>query len=68
MSMNILFWNKLGCPDYVFDRYNGDYTSIFKLWWYEPEKDKDLKDAMKTGRSLPQGDLVVRYWDRYKDN
>ncbi len=68
MSMNILFWNKLGCPEYVFDRYNGDYTSIFKLWWYEPEKDKDLKDAMKTGRSLPQGDLVVRYWDRYKEN
>jgi ABC-type transport system substrate-binding protein len=66
-SMNILYWNKLGHPEFVFDRYSGDYTSIFRYWWYEPEKDARLKEAMKNNTSLPKGELIVRYWDKYKN-
>jgi microcin C transport system substrate-binding protein len=66
-SMNILYWNKLGHPDFVFDRYNGDYTSIFRYWWYEPEKDARLQEAMKNNKTLPQGELIVRYWDKFSD-
>ena len=35
----------------MLDRFEGDYDSIYKLWWYDPDKIKRLEDAMKNEKS-----------------
>lgn len=58
----LLYWDKFGYPDYMFSRFTGDYRSIYSLWWIDPDKEAALKEAMATGKSLPQGELEVKYW------
>lgn len=60
--MRILFWNKFGYPDYMFSRFSGDYTSIYAYWWFDPQKVKTLKNAIKNKTILPQGKINVMYW------
>ncbi|MCF7801151.1 MAG: extracellular solute-binding protein [Candidatus Marinimicrobia bacterium] len=58
----LLYWDKFGYPDYMFSRFTGDYRSIYSLWWIDPDKEAALKEAMAAGKSLPQGELEVKYW------
>ncbi|MCF7796412.1 MAG: extracellular solute-binding protein [Lentisphaeria bacterium] len=58
----LLYWNKFGYPEYMFSRFTGDYRSIYSLWWIDPDKAAALKEAMAEGKSLPQGELEVKYW------
>ena len=64
----LIYWNKFGFPDYMVSRYGGDYRSIFTYWWVDPEKDVRLKDAMKNDKTLPQGDIEVRFWPEYLES
>ena len=61
----IAYWNKFGYPEYMVTRYGGDYRSVFTLWWYEPEKEAALKEAMANNTSLPIGEIDVKYWPEY---
>jgi microcin C transport system substrate-binding protein len=56
----ILYWNRFGTPAYVYDKFDRE-DCITTYWFVDPDKDKALQDAMKSGATLsaPSGD--VRY-------
>lgn len=58
----ILYYNKFGHPDKYFTRI-GDYRNIKSMWWLDPEKEKALDKAMKTGGQLPVGETEQRPWN-----
>ncbi len=58
----LLFWNKFGYPEYMVDRYQGDYRSVFYYWWFDPDKIAQLDEAQKKDQSLPVGEVEVKYW------
>jgi len=49
----LLYWNKFGRPKTVLAKY-GNESSAYWYWWVDPDSADDLKDAMKTGRALPE--------------
>lgn len=55
----LVYWNKFGKPKNVLTRYSEFYAAL-SYWWYDPQKDKALRDAMAAGRALPQEPAVVR--------
>ena len=55
----ILYWNRYGTPDKVFDRFNRE-DAIPVYWWLDPEKSKALDRAMKAGESLPIPEYDVK--------
>ena len=61
-STRVVYWNKFGMPDYVFSKW-GDERSILSLWWFCPEKEQKLKEAMKNKTMLPVGTEVIKWWD-----
>ena len=48
----ILYWNRYGTPEKVFDRFNRE-DAIPVYWWLDPTKSATLDKAMKAGESLP---------------
>jgi len=48
----ILYWNRYGTPEKVFDRFNRE-DAIPVYWWLDPTKSAALDKAMKAGESLP---------------
>lgn len=61
----LLYWDKFGYPEYMVSRYTGDYRSIFSYWWFEPEKEKALEEAMANDITLEQGEMDVMFWPEY---
>jgi len=57
----ILYWNKFGQPDFYFRLYQ-DYHDILIYWWYEPELDRRLQEAMDSGGAMEVGETEVTYW------
>jgi len=44
----LAYWDKFGMPESIVSYIiNGDKNGIEDIWWYEPEKDKIIKEAMK---------------------
>lgn len=62
----IAFWNKFSHPDYLAERYIGDYRSIYKLWWFDKDKLVKLEEAMKNKSDLDSGEVEVRYWKDFQ--
>ena len=60
-----LFWDNFGYPEYMVDRFVGNYQSIHKLWWFEPEKIKSLEEAMENDEQLPVNEVDIRYWPNW---
>jgi microcin C transport system substrate-binding protein len=59
----VIYWNKFGTPDSVFRKYD-DWRGAFSSWWVDPQKDKQLKQARKSGESItPIPPVEVRPWD-----
>ena len=48
----ILYWNRYGTPEKVFDRFNRE-DAIPIYWWLDPTKSAALDKAMKAGENLP---------------
>ena len=46
----IAYWNRFGEPEGSLTRV-GDYRDMPSLWWVEPDKEKQLAQAMKDERS-----------------
>ena len=61
----ILYWNKFGHPDFYISRF-ADYQSIPTYWWFDPEKDAQLRDAMANDRTLPAGETDILYWNEHR--
>jgi hypothetical protein len=47
------------------DRFVGNYQSIYKLWWFEPEKIKSLEQTMENDEQLPVNEVDIRYWPNW---
>ena len=58
----LLFWDKFGYPDYMLTKYGGRFEDILYHWWFDPEKDRTLQNAMKNDQSLPLGDVEHTFW------
>jgi microcin C transport system substrate-binding protein len=54
----LLYWNKFGMPERVLSR-TYDYRDLIRLWWYDPVKHRQLKEAIRTGQALPIPPEVV---------
>ena len=63
-----LYWDKFGYPEYMVDRFVGNYESIFQLWWFDPEKAKILNNAMDNDEQIPVNEIDVRYWSNWNKN
>jgi ABC-type oligopeptide transport system substrate-binding subunit len=63
-----LFWDKFGYPEYMVDRFVGNSESVFFLWWFDPEKEAHLKDAMLFDKQLSIGDVDIKYWPKWNAN
>ena len=61
-----LFWDKFGYPEYMAERYLGNYYSILRMWWFDPNVEQALDKAMTNDTSLPVSELDVRYWQEYR--
>ena len=55
----ILYWNRYGTPDKVFDRFNRE-DAIPVYWWLDPMKSAALDKAMKAGESLPVPEYDIK--------
>ncbi|MBF0432968.1 MAG: ABC transporter substrate-binding protein [Fibrobacteria bacterium] len=56
----LLYWNKFGTPEYVYDKYNRE-DAIITYWWLDKEKEARLKKAQEDDTILPQLPFRVRY-------
>ncbi|MCQ2054822.1 MAG: extracellular solute-binding protein [Fibrobacter sp.] len=48
----VLYWNRYGTPEKVFDMYNRE-DAIPVYWWVDPAKSAALDAAIKKGEALP---------------
>jgi microcin C transport system substrate-binding protein len=61
----IAYWNRFGQPPGYLSRI-GDYRDIPSMWWFDPQKDAELRRAMaESSVKLPVGETEVRYWQQY---
>ncbi len=60
-----MYWDKFGYPEYMYERFIGNYESIYSYWWFEPEKIAALENAMAEGISLPVGEIDNKFWPNY---
>jgi microcin C transport system substrate-binding protein len=61
----IVYWNKFGTPPGYLTRV-GDFFNVLSLWWIDPEKDQELKQAMgDPSVKLEVGPTDDRYWIEY---
>ena len=58
----LLYWDKFGYPDYMLTKYGGRFEDILYHWWFDPEKDKTLQNAMKNNKSIPLGETEHTFW------
>jgi hypothetical protein len=52
-------------PEGVFTRI-GDYRQATSLWWIDPEKTRQLEEAMRDpSKKLPVGETDNKYWLKF---
>lgn len=64
--IRMMWWDKFGYPDWVFELHQGDRWSIFKYWWLDQEKKNRLTTAMENDESLPILEIENKFWPEYK--
>ena len=60
-----LYWDKFGYPEYMVDRFVGNYESIYQLWWFDQEKIENLDNAMENDEQLPINEVDIKYWPNW---
>jgi microcin C transport system substrate-binding protein len=58
----LFYWNKFGKPDWILPR-TADYRDLIRIWWYDPDKHQDLRDAIEDHVELERLPEEVNYWD-----
>jgi microcin C transport system substrate-binding protein len=56
----LLYWNRLGTPRTVLDKYNNESAAL-EYWWYDEDSAADLTDAQASGSPLPAPAAEVRF-------
>jgi microcin C transport system substrate-binding protein len=61
----VAFWDKFGYPSWMMTRL-GDQVpeQIMLAWWPDPEREKAMLEAKKAGRALPQGEVILKPWEK----
>ncbi len=59
-STRLLYWNRFGVPPTILSRYGGENAAL-AYWWFDPDSDADLRDAMRQGLPLPQRPVTVNF-------
>jgi microcin C transport system substrate-binding protein len=62
----LLYWNKFGMPPRVLSR-TYDYRDLIRLWWYDPVRHRELREAIVADRGLPLLPEEVHGWDEMRD-
>ena len=58
----MVWWNKFGVPPGVITRI-GDYRDPPSLWWFDPEKNRRVEEAMRDpSKKLEVGAADDKYW------
>ena len=61
----LLWWNRFGTPPGYLYR-TSDFSSIYSLWWLDPARDAQLKQALgNPSKKLEVGTEEDRYWLDY---
>jgi microcin C transport system substrate-binding protein len=61
----IVYWDRFGTPPGYITR-TGDYTSIYTMWWIDPDKYNKLQQALgNQSMKLDVGPSEDRYWLEY---
>ncbi|MDP6088907.1 MAG: hypothetical protein QF563_01745, partial [Candidatus Marinimicrobia bacterium] len=63
--IRMMWWDKFGYPEWMFERHRGDQWGLLKYWWIDPEKEANLEKAMAAGEKLPLAPLDMKYWPEY---
>ena len=64
--IRMMWWDKFGYPEWMFERHQGDRWSIFSYWWVDTDKKTKLSNAMEKNESLPILDVENKFWPSYK--
>jgi microcin C transport system substrate-binding protein len=54
----LLYWNKFGVPPTLVGKYSGESTAY---WWYDPDADAELEEAMQKRQALPKPPAEIHY-------
>ena len=59
----VVHWNKFGMPKTGIS-YVGDWRDLIEMWWYDPQKEKELEGAKQssTATMLPSGKNIIDFW------
>ncbi len=56
----LLYWNRFGTPDAVLSKYS-DEESVLTYWWFDPDRERELGEAVENGTCLPSVPQRVSY-------
>ncbi|MFN7975456.1 MAG: extracellular solute-binding protein [Acidobacteriota bacterium] len=65
-NWRLLWWNKLGMPEWLTYATLDPREIAWKVWWFDPEKAARLEDAQKNGKELPLAPENSDYWKTHK--
>lgn len=61
----VLYWDKFGHPPEYFTKTGLDPESdMINRWWWDQDRIAALEDAKKNGKTLEQGEVDVKPWDK----
>ena len=66
--VRLLYWNKFGMPEYIYDLTGYYIWPSFAYWWVDKDKEAALKNAIETDGPLEVGPLDNKFWKEYRQN
>jgi microcin C transport system substrate-binding protein len=64
-AKRLIYWNKFGMPDTVLSRYSNE-EAVLSYWWFDPDKDEELREAQKRNAFLPIVPVEVDFDQKFK--
>ena len=63
----VVHWNKFGMPKSGIS-YSGNWQRLIDMWWYDPEKEKELHKAVNnSSMTIGTGEInIIDYWNTQK--
>lgn len=64
-AKRLIYWNKFGMPDTILSRYSNE-EAVLSYWWFDADKDEELRDAQKRNAFLPKVPVEVDFDKKFK--
>lgn len=64
-SIRFLYWNKISMPPWGTTRVHDSNDPFWASFWIDPDKERALAAARKSGASLPLEERENRFWPAY---